>query len=200
MTSSPLIEELLTALLRETTTQDLIEARQETIRSIVEALAGESEGNLRTTAQTSMEVSIGIDEMPNRQPDSALVEVLGNHVETAGVIVEILSMLSVSQNAFHALRCVELQLTALTIGVSDLRQALEQNSRPRLLHRWQRSLMALLRRIQFHQYSDKPLMKPRHIALCALMLLLPFGLKLGVPALLHQANRWGWLEKVHLDW
>lgn len=199
MTSSPLIEELLAALLRETTTQNLTEARKETIRSIVQALAGESEGNLRATAQTPMEVSIGIDETPNRQPDSALVEVLGSHVETAGVIVEILSMLSVSQNAFHTLRRVELQLTALTIGVSDVRQALEQNSRPRLLYRWRRSLMAMLRRIQFRQHSEQPLLKPQHIALCALMLLIPFGLKLGVPALLHQANCLGWFERFHLN-
>lgn len=51
--------------------------------------------------------------------------------------------------------------------------------------------MAMLRRIQFHQHSEQPLLKPQHIALCALMLLLLFGLKLGVPALLHQADPLG---------
>jgi hypothetical protein len=92
---------------------------------------------------------------------------------------------------------VELQLTALTIGVSDLRQALEQNCRPQPFRRWKRSITALLHRFQFQQHSGTSILKPKHIALFALMLCVPLGLKLAVPTLLHQADRAGWLEKFY---
>jgi hypothetical protein len=195
MPYSPSIEDLLTALLRETTTQDLTEANKATIRSIVQALDGE----LLSKLDSVTDMGASADESPNRQSDSALVEVLGDHVETAGVIIEILSMLSVSQNALNALRRVELQLTALTIGVSDLRLVLEQSTRPQPLRHWRQSLMSVLRRLQFYRRSDKSRIKLQHLALCALMICIPIGLRLGVPALLHQADRLGWLERFHLQ-
>ncbi|KAM3092537.1 hypothetical protein ACKFKG_22235 [Phormidesmis sp. 146-35] len=237
MTHSPLIEDLLNALLGDATiAQDLTEADKATLRTMVQTLAGDLQGELQTVFQASNEATalnastveglsadlntilseLGVaskvrstqasGEPLDEQSDSTLVEVLGDHVESASGVVEVLSTRSVSQQALNALRRVELQLTALTIGVSDLRQALEQNCRPMPLRRWKRSMTALLHRFQFQQHSETPValqlrsalnVKPKHIALFALMLCIPLGLKLGVPTLLHQADRAGWLEKFH---
>jgi hypothetical protein len=70
MPHSPSIEDLLNALLRETTTQDLTEANKATIRSIVQALAGE----LLSELDMVTDMGASADESLNRQPDSALVE------------------------------------------------------------------------------------------------------------------------------
>ncbi|MGG6269080.1 hypothetical protein ACQ4M3_32935 [Leptolyngbya sp. AN03gr2] len=207
--------------------QDLTEADKATLRTMVQTLAGDLQEELHTVFQASNEttasntstvedLSADLDsilselgvasnarstqasgELLDKQSDSTLVEVLGDHVESASGVVEVLSTRSVSQQALNALRRVELQLTALTIGVSDLRQALEQNCRPMLLRGWKRSIIALLHRFQFQQHSGTLIVKPKHIALFALMLCVPLGLKLAVPTLLHQADRARWLEKFY---
>lgn len=227
MTHSPSIEDLLNALLGEASfAQDLTDNDKATIRTMVQAMAGGLQGELHTAFQspnggTSQNASTveglsaelntflaELSDMPltqapaqplDKQTDSALVEVLGSHVESAGGVVEVLSTRTVSQQALNALRRVELQLTALTIGVSDLRQALEQNLRPQPLRYWRRSITALLHRIQFRQHSDASVVKPRHVALFALMICIPLGLKLGVPTLLHQVERAGWLKPLQLQ-
>lgn len=221
MTHSPSIEDLLNALLGEASlAQDLTEADKATIRTMVQALTGDLQGELQTAFHSPSTSQQGatdglmaeldtflseLDGMPlmqsNPEPldhhtDSALVEVLGSHIESAGSVVEVLSTRGVTQHALNALRRVELQLTALTIGVSDLRQALEQNLHPQLLHRCRRTIAALIRRIQFHQHSGATIVKPQHIALFALMICIPMGLKLGVPTLLHRAEQDGWFERL----
>lgn len=206
--------------------QDLTEGDKTMIRTLVQTLAGDLGGELHAvsqppngkTSQTSSDAEsltaevdaflseLGVvpnerstqatDEPLDQQSDSALVKVLGNHVEHASGVVEVLSTRPVTQHALNALRRVELQLTALTIGVGDLRQALEQNLRPPSLRRWKRSMTALLHRIQFHQHSSTLTLKPQHVALFALVICIPLGLKLGVPTLLSQAERAGWLEQL----
>lgn len=220
MTHSPSIEDLLNALLGEASfAQDLTDDDKATIRTMVQALTGDLQGELHTAfqppnggtsqnASTVEDLTADLDTVlselggmqSSAQPldkksDSALVEVLGSHVESAGNVVEVLSTRTVSQQALSALRRVELQLTALTIGVSDLRQALEQNLRPQPLRRWRRSITALIRRIQFRQHSGTVVVKPQHVALFALMICIPLGLKLGAPTLLHQAERSRWFEQ-----
>ncbi|MBE9011388.1 hypothetical protein IQ250_14345 [Pseudanabaenaceae cyanobacterium LEGE 13415] len=54
-----------------------------------------------------------------------------------------------------------------------------------------------LHKFQFQQHSGTLVVKPKHIALFALMLCVPLGLKLAVPTLLHQADRARWLEKFY---
>ncbi|MBW4440377.1 MAG: hypothetical protein KME10_03905 [Plectolyngbya sp. WJT66-NPBG17] len=224
MTHSPSIEDLLNALLVEASfAQDLTDDDKATIRTMVQAMTGDLQEELHTAFQSpnggtlqnastvegltaeldsflselgDMPLTQATVEPLNKQTDSALVEVLGSHVESAGGVVEVLSTRTVSQQALNALRCVELQLTALTIGVSDLRQALEQNLRPQSRRFWRRSITALLRRIQFRQHSNAAIVKPQHIALFALMICIPLGLKLGVPTLLHQAERARWFEQL----
>ena len=208
-------------------TQDLTEADKATFRTMVQALAGDLQEELHTVFQASNDTTasntstveglsadlgsilseLGVassvrstqasGEPLDKQSDSTLVEVLGDHVESASGVVEVLSTRSVSEQALNALRRVELQLTALTIGVSDLRQALEQNGRPQPLRRWKRTMTALLHRFQFQQHSGHLIIKPKHIVLLAFMLCVPLGLKLGVPTLLHQADQAGWLEKLY---
>jgi hypothetical protein len=224
MTHSPSIEDLLNALLGDAAiAQDLTEADKATLRTMAQTLAGDLQDDLHTVFQASSEttasnastvegLSADLDsilselsfvstqasgEPLDKQSDSTLVEVLGDHVESASGVVEVLSTRSVSQQALNALRRVELQLTALTIGVSDLRQALEQNCRTQPLRRWKRSMTALLHRFRFQQHSGTSIIKPKHIALFALMLCVPLGLNLAVPTLLHQADRAGWLEKFY---
>jgi len=206
--------------------QNLTEADKAMIRTMVQTLAGDLQGELHAvsqsfneaTAQTSSNSEdlsaemdaflseLGVvpnerstqatDEPLDQQSDSTLVEVLGDHVESARGVVEVLSTRPITQHALNALRRVELQLTALTIGVGDLRQALEQNLRPTSLRQWKRSISTLIRRIQFHQHSNTANVKPKHIALFAFMICIPLGLQLSVPTLLHQAERAGWLKQL----
>lgn len=227
MTHSPSIEDLINALLGDAAiVKDLTEQDRAMIRTMVQALTGDLQGELHAnsqppnedTSQTSSNPEnltaeldiflseLGIlpnerstqatDELLDEQSDSTLVQVLGNHVESASGVVEVLSTRPITQHALNALRRVELQLTALTIGVGDLRQALEQNLRPPSLRRWKRSITTLIRRIRFHQHSGTLTLKPQHVALFALVICVPLGLKLGVPTLLHQAERAGWLEQL----
>ncbi|MBE9009758.1 hypothetical protein IQ250_06025 [Pseudanabaenaceae cyanobacterium LEGE 13415] len=222
MTHSPSLEDLVNALLGDASlAQNLTENDKATIRAMVQALTGDLQGELQTAFRSSTGVTpqhdstdglmaeldtflSELDGIPfmqstpdplDQHTDSALVEVLGSHVESAGSVVEVLSTRRVTQHALNALRRVELQLTALTIGVGDLRQALEQNLHPQPLRRCRRSIAALIRRLQFH-HSGASLVKPQHIALFTLMICIPLGLKLGVPTLLHQAERAGWFEKL----
>ncbi|MCY6493375.1 hypothetical protein [Leptolyngbya sp. GGD] len=40
------------------------------------------------------------------------------------------------------------------------------------------------------------ILQPQHVALFAIVICIPLGLKLGIPTLLHQVERAGWLKQL----
>lgn len=81
--------------------------------------------------------------------DATLVERLGGHVDHASGIVGVLSSRPISKQNLAVVSRIELQLTAITLSVSDLRQTLQSQQEtvsPQKGQAWQQSLKQFLLR------------------------------------------------------
>lgn len=89
---------------------------------------------------------VTMNDLLNEQSDINLVEILGHHVDATSDVVEVLSTRPDREQILDELRRVELQLTALSFGVADLRHTLEHPTQQLAQHPWKQSLKALLLR------------------------------------------------------
>jgi hypothetical protein len=89
---------------------------------------------------------VAMNDLLHEQSDINLVEILGHHVDAASDVVEVLSTRPNREQMLDELRRVELQLTALSFGVADLRHTLEYPTQHPAQHPWKQSLKALLLR------------------------------------------------------
>jgi hypothetical protein len=174
MTEPISMDTLLNTLLGdEVLGKDLSDDDRATVKAMVQALSGDIGAELATptpnldtaemedlTAELDALVAeLGVhstDQPPNltmndllhEQSDANLVDFLSHQVESANDVVEILCYRPVSKQpqVIDELRRVELQLVALSIGVSDLREAVEQRMAPqqRVAMDWKRRAKTLL--------------------------------------------------------
>jgi hypothetical protein len=94
-----------------------------------------------------------VNDLLNKYPDVTLIDLLGNHVDTASSVVEVLENRPLGRQELNTMRRIELQLVGVSVYVSDLRQALEQQvdgNRPTATRcHWRNHLRSLLLR-EFH--------------------------------------------------
>lgn len=174
MTEPISMDTLLNTLLGdEVLGKDLSDADKATVKAMVQALSGDIEAELATppfhpetaneaelTAEldalvaelvvhsTEQPSELTMNDLLQDQSDVNLVDFLGHQIEAANDVVEILCYRPISKQAqvIDELRRVELQLVALSIGVSDLRAAVEQQMTPqqRVTMDWKRRAKTLL--------------------------------------------------------
>ncbi|MDX2244957.1 MAG: hypothetical protein NW224_30140 [Leptolyngbyaceae cyanobacterium bins.302] len=88
-----------------------------------------------------------VDALLSQHSDTTLINLLDDHVDAASDVVEILGQRPIGKQELDTIRRVELQLVAVSLYVSDLRQALEQQVKgKRLSHHphWLNYIKSLL--------------------------------------------------------
>lgn len=174
MTEPLSMDTLLNTLLGdEVLGKDLSDADKATVKAMVQALSGDIQGELDSPApapqmvdaaeltaeldtliaelgvhSTDQPPDLTMNDLLHEQSDVNLVDFLSHQVESANDVVEILCYRPISKQpqVIDELRRVELQLVALSIGVSDLREAVEQRMTPqqRVTTSWKRRAKAVL--------------------------------------------------------
>lgn len=153
--------------------KDLSDADKVTVKAMVQALSGdigaelaaplpqpETVNEAELTADldalvaelgvhsTDQPAELTMNDLLQEQSDVNLVDFLGHQIESANDVVEILCYRPISKQpqVIDELRRVELQLVALLIGVSDLREAVEQRMtlQQRVAMAWKRRAKTLL--------------------------------------------------------
>lgn len=146
---------LNTLLADEVLGKDLSDQDKATVKSMVQDLTGEIQAetsaapDLEATEQTELTAEldellaelgvhstdqsseITMNDLLNDQSDANLIDLLSGQVESANEVVEILCYRPISKQVVDELRRVEMQLVGLSIGVADLREAVEQRFTPR---------------------------------------------------------------------
>ena len=119
----------------------------------IDALISELGIELEDTAPKNGLVNNSLDE----QSDATLIDWLGDHVDAASSVVEVLGNRSIGRQELNTIRRVELQLVGVSLYVSDLRQALERQvdgKRPVVARcHWRNHLKSLLLR-EFHLINN----------------------------------------------
>lgn len=174
MTEPISMDTLLNTLLGdEVLGKDLSDADKATVKAMVQALSGDIEAELIPPASdlemvgieeisaeldtlvadlgvhsTDQPPELTMNDLLQDQSDANLVDFLGHQIESANDVVELLCYRPISKEpqVIDELRRVELQLVALSIGVSDLREAIEGRMTPqqRVTMNWKRRTKTLL--------------------------------------------------------
>lgn len=153
--------------------KDLSDDDKATVKAMVQALSGDIGAELSPPAlaletlemeelaaeldtlvaelgvhSTDQSPELTMNDLLQDQSDANLVDFLGHQIESANDVVEMLCYRPISKEpqVIDELRRVELQLVALSIGVSDLREAIEGQMTPqqRVAMTWKRRAKSLL--------------------------------------------------------
>ena len=171
------LNSLLNTLLDDSAlTQDLSSREREAVKTFVEELMdGISEFSNAASAEadplhaaTDIDALISelgieledtvpednlVNDLLNEHSDATLIDLLSDHVDAASGVVEVLGVRPIGKLGLDTIRRVELQLVAVSLYVSDLRQTLERQLDGKRLspppHHWRNYVKSLLLQ-EFH--------------------------------------------------